>query len=196
MIIRPAQEEDAHGIARVHVDTWRSTYAGIVPQKFLDGLSPEARIDSWQKQIRKTPDEMCIIVATTDDGEVIGFACGGPERTGEYGFSGELNAIYILAAHQRKGIGRCLVKSVAHWLKVHGMTSLLVWVLTENPARRFYVSLGGQPEFEQEIEIGGVRLQETGYGWREIDTLLSQLSANCPPANNLHPIKTSNHPTT
>jgi GNAT superfamily N-acetyltransferase len=195
MIIRPAQEKDAHGIARVHVDTWQSTYAGIVPQKFLDGLSHEARIGSWQEEIRKTPDQMCITVATTDDGEVIGFACGGPERTGEHGYPGELYAIYVLAAHQRKGIGQCLVKSVAHWLKMRGMTSLLVWVLIKNPARRFYELLGGQPEFEREIEIGGARLQGTGYGWREIDSLL-KLSADCPPGNNLRPIKTSNPPTT
>ena len=40
-LIRPATLEDAPAIARVHVDTWRTTYAGIVPDEHLAKLSYE-----------------------------------------------------------------------------------------------------------------------------------------------------------
>jgi hypothetical protein len=43
LVIREAAPADAPGIARVHVDTWRTTYQGIVPDQFLARLSYEAR---------------------------------------------------------------------------------------------------------------------------------------------------------
>ncbi len=39
--IRPAVAADAAAIARVHVDTWRTTYRGIVPDEHLAKLSYE-----------------------------------------------------------------------------------------------------------------------------------------------------------
>ena len=41
MHIREATLDDVPGIARVHVDTWRTTYPGIVPAEHLAGLSYE-----------------------------------------------------------------------------------------------------------------------------------------------------------
>lgn len=40
-IIREAQIADAPAIARVGVDTWRSTYCGIMADDYLDDLSYE-----------------------------------------------------------------------------------------------------------------------------------------------------------
>jgi hypothetical protein len=44
MVIREARLDDALAIARVHVDTWLSTYRGIVPEDYLARLdySPRA----------------------------------------------------------------------------------------------------------------------------------------------------------
>ncbi len=38
-IIRPGKSSDAEAIAKVHVIAWRETYAGIVPNDYLDSLS-------------------------------------------------------------------------------------------------------------------------------------------------------------
>lgn len=51
MIIRRAIISDAPGIAKVHVDSWRTTYKGIIPQSFLDGLSYEQRTKLWENNI-------------------------------------------------------------------------------------------------------------------------------------------------
>ena len=37
--IRKATARDANAIARVHVDTWRDTYAGIIPDRILLRMS-------------------------------------------------------------------------------------------------------------------------------------------------------------
>ncbi|MEA1854613.1 MULTISPECIES: hypothetical protein [Cytobacillus] len=46
--IRKAVIEDAMGIAKVHVDSWRSTYATIFPQEYLNRLSYEKRETLWK----------------------------------------------------------------------------------------------------------------------------------------------------
>ena len=38
MNVRPARPEDARRIAEIHVETWRATYPGVVPQEVLDEL--------------------------------------------------------------------------------------------------------------------------------------------------------------
>ena len=49
ILIRKAELEDAKGIAKVHVDSWRTTYKGIVPDTFLENLSYENREQIWKK---------------------------------------------------------------------------------------------------------------------------------------------------
>ena len=38
-MLRRANINDAAAIAKVHVDTWKSTYKGIVPDDYLSSLS-------------------------------------------------------------------------------------------------------------------------------------------------------------
>ena len=47
MRIREASPTDATAIARVHVDSWRTTYAGIVPADYLANLSYVQREQFW-----------------------------------------------------------------------------------------------------------------------------------------------------
>src|SRR5205809_105170 len=88
--IRPARVEDAAGIAKVHIDSWRTTYKGMVPDEHLAGLS-----------------------------------------------------------------------------------SMLVWVLEQNPSRHFYEALGGQYMRSKPIEVGGAQLVEAAYGWGDMRVLLT-----------------------
>ena len=47
--IRDAEIEDATGIADVHVQTWQSTYAGVLPGEYLVGLSVGRHAVMWHK---------------------------------------------------------------------------------------------------------------------------------------------------
>ncbi|MEH1967766.1 MULTISPECIES: GNAT family N-acetyltransferase [unclassified Nostoc] len=98
---------------------------------------------------------------------MVGFASGGQERTGDRLYQGELYAIYILEKYQRQGLGYCLVSTIATRLLQPGISSMLVWVLDDNPASRFYQSLGGQQVYQKQIEIATVQLVEVAYGWTD-----------------------------
>lgn len=168
MIVREANFSDASAIAKVHVDSWRTTYRGLVPDDFLANLSYEQRQSMWERHLNNTDSETFVYVAEDESGQVVGFVSGGPERTGHQVHRGELYAIYILEACQRRGIGRGLFEAVVERLERGGLSSMLVWVLADNPSRRFYESLGGELAGKQQITIGGATLDEVAYGWADI----------------------------
>lgn len=168
MLIRKAQLEDAAGIAKVHVDSWRTTYKGIVPDSFLESLSYEKREQIWRSGIEANG----VYIAEDESGRIVGFASGGAERTGKYeAYIGELYAIYLLEGQQGNGVGRKLVRSVVDDLKEKKLNSMLIWALEENPACRFYEKLGGKKVDTAEIEIDGKKLGEVAYGWDNLSDL-------------------------
>lgn len=174
MLVRVAGAGDAGGVARVQVDTWRTQYRGLVPDAFLDGASYEERTQRWTRGLTQPQTEHCAYVAQTADGTIVGFATGGPDRDGDPEYAGELYAIYILAAHQGRGLGRRLVHAVAAHLATHGRHSMLVWVLKANPSCHFYEALGGLAVRQRLIEFGGLTHDEIGYGWTDTTVLLSR----------------------
>jgi GNAT superfamily N-acetyltransferase len=172
--IREATCTDALAIAHVHVASWQTTYRGLLSQEFLEGLSVSSREKYWQDVLCAEHRNDCMLVAVDND-EVVGFASAGTERTGSYNARGELYAIYLLASHQREGIGRKLVKSVAQWLLQAGIDDMLVWVLRDNPSWHFYEKLGGKAVGAQLVMIGGVTFEETGYHWSDITVLVKEM---------------------
>lgn len=169
MRIREAKPEDAEAIARVHLASWKTTYPGVIPQSYIDGLKVEDGIARWKERLAQTAGP--IVFVGEDEAGVFGFAAGGAVMHPVEGFDGELGAIYLLASHHKRGAGRALVRAVAGEMRERGFRNMVVWALRENSACRFYERLGGVKVGEQAITIGGVELPEVAYGWREIGQL-------------------------
>ena len=170
-LIRKAGVADAAAIAKVHVDTWRSSYRGIVPDSVLDGLSYDDREARWRERL--SGRGRGFLVAEDDAGDVVGFAWGGPQRSGVPEYAGEFYALYVLPDRQRQGVGRLLTASVAGELVERGMRSMLVWALADSPYRRFYESLGGRLLDKQAFySSNGVELPEVAYGWADLGVLV------------------------
>lgn len=169
-LVRPAQPTDAPTIARIHVESWRTTYKGLMPDEVLANLSVERRENYWRDTITKPDAPEFVLVAETDGG-VVGFASGGPERENHPIYKGELYAIYLLESDQGQGIGRALAAQVARRLVDQGFTTMLVWVLTGNPACHFYMALGGQEVGRKPFSMNDVSLEEIAYGYDDIRAL-------------------------
>jgi GNAT superfamily N-acetyltransferase len=168
MIIREAVLTDAPGIARVHVDTWRSTYRGIVPDELLANLSYEARERMWDTAISHANDSNFVYVAEDTQERIVGFASGGTSQSGDPAYTGELYAIYVLQEAQGKGVGRGLFGEVVQRLARSGIHSMILWVFRDNhSSRRFYEAMGGKLLYEKEFELAGTRLTEVAYGWKD-----------------------------
>ncbi len=167
--IRSAIAADAEAIAHVHVESWRSTYAGILPADFLAELSEADRAAQWRAWLGQ---DVVVLVAELD-GRVAGFISGGPARDGVRGCDAELYAVYLLEGAQRAGMGTELLRVLAGRLVERGLKSMVVWVLEVNPAREFYMKRGAVYAASKLIEVGGVELTEAAYAWGDISPLLS-----------------------
>jgi GNAT superfamily N-acetyltransferase len=174
IIIRNAAPSDAASIARVQVDTWRTTYRDIVPDDFLASMSYEEFAGRWRSRLEAPEPGRFIHVAGMEDDRVVGFASGGREREGDTIFTGEVYAIYILQEFQGKGIGRKLIGAAARRLRAGAHQSMLVWVLADNPSRRFYGAMGGEEVRRKTIMIGGADLEEVAYGWRDLTAIAEE----------------------
>ncbi|SEM68103.1 GNAT family N-acetyltransferase [Lihuaxuella thermophila] len=166
MRIRKANPSDAEEIARVHIKSWQTTYRGIVDDEVLDNFDLGERVELWNRILTH---RSIVYVAEHAEGNIVGFASGGKERSDDYPYDGELYAIYLLQEYQGQGIGKKLASAVLGELKQQGMTSALVWVLAENPARRFYEALGGKEIATQPLTIGKKTFQEVAYGWSNLN---------------------------
>ncbi len=181
--IRRASPADAPAIARVHVATWRETYAGLLPDDLLANLSVERREAQWAAQIAASgaPGDLNrVVVATLEGCGVVGFASCGPEREPESGFDAELYTIYLLAEYHGRGIGRELFLRACEEAVAVGFRSLRLWVLEGNPTAGFYAHLGGEPVGRKGLVLGDGSYLEAAFGWRD---LLTMRGARIPHSN-------------
>ncbi|HXV49673.1 MAG TPA: GNAT family N-acetyltransferase [Candidatus Binatia bacterium] len=176
-MIRGAELSDAQAIAKVAVDTWRTAYKGIMSDEFLSALSYEKVEATWQKILSDSGRDRFGYVASDDGDAVIGFIHGGPERERSPEYAGEIYAVYVLEAFQRRAVGRRLTGALVQRLMDAGLLSLLVWVLEKNRSRAFYEALGGQLLGQKQISVGGTELVEVAYGWRDARRLIENCSA-------------------
>ncbi|GER89184.1 N-acetyltransferase [Dictyobacter vulcani] len=171
-MIRQATLEDAPAIARVHVESWQSTYRGIIPDTYLDNLSTAPRERMWTRILSATADTSIVLVAVDKAGEIVGFINGGRERDNDPVYNAELYAIYLLDSCHGHGTGRALTQALAAHLVQAGYSTMLVWVLADNPTVGFYQHLGAHYLRSKRDEIGGADLEEAAYGWSDIRALL------------------------
>lgn len=163
--VRRAEVDDAHAIARVHVETWRAAYAGIVPAGYLERLDVTARIHRWEQSLAENAS--ATFVAVNEDGRVVGWSSFGASRDPDSTTDGELYAIYVDAAHWGYGHGRALLVHAVDMLRDQGFATVTLWVLAANGrARRFYACGGFAPDgAEKIVVIGGAELPELRYRW-------------------------------
>ena len=167
LIIRSAEVEDAAAIARVHVDAWRSTYPGMIPQRYLDRLTVENRSIGWVRLLERAPPDVITLISEDDD-QVVGFVTGGRLRHSDLRFEAEIASLYVLPGRQRAHHGRRLFLAASNRLAKAGYKGLFIWVLADNArARKFYEAMGGVAIAEITRPFAGQPLREVGYGWTE-----------------------------
>ena len=176
--IRKAKPGDESHIAKVHTDSWRSTYTGLIPDNFIASFSVEKRTLLWAETIRqmnKTEGRTIVFVCEDSLGKIIGFIAGGAEREADCGFDAELYALYLYKDQQKKGIGRLLTCELTRWFIKFAYKKMRVWVLENNPSCNFYQKIGGKNlPSTKTFDSDGRTFKEIAYGWDNL-TELSRL---------------------
>ncbi len=163
---------DAAGIAKVHVDTWRTAYPKFMSATLLANLSYEERTERHAKSLEDESIRSRYFVAQSSKAGIVGFVCGGANRGADNDvFTAELYAIYVSDAFQGHGLGRRLVHAWARRTYEQGYRSAKLWVIRDNSAsRKFYESVGAVLVTESHIDpIDEIEpIAHSAYGWLDL----------------------------
>ena len=160
---RRARTDDAGSIAAVHVATWRTAYADLLPRAVLDAQSESVRAAFWSSYL-DGPNWPAFVAQ--DASGVTGFASCIPCRDRDIAVPtvAELAALYVLREESGRGTGSALLGRCKREASDRGCLSLSLWVLEGNRlARRFYdkhgFELDGARVHDERLEADEVRMR-------------------------------------
>jgi ribosomal protein S18 acetylase RimI-like enzyme len=173
--VREARAEDAAGIARVHVETWRASYAGLVPYAYLVGMNEQGQTLVWQRLLSSRGHESVLVAeaATADGRQLVGFGSFGRARPGMLPYRGEIYTLYVAVDWQGRGLGRRLLGGMFRAMMRDGLSDAFLWVLSSNPSRFFYEAMGGDRAATRQEAFAGTLLDETAYAWPDLEGWLA-----------------------
>jgi ribosomal protein S18 acetylase RimI-like enzyme len=174
--VRPARPADAPAIAKVHVETWRAAYAGLVPDTYLVGMCEERQTQTWQRLLgQRGPEWVLVAEAARGQGRhIIGFGSFGRARPGKLPYRGEIYTLYVAGDWQGRGLGRRLLSGMFRVMVKTGLPDAYLWVLTGNPTRFFYEAMGGERAATRQEAFAGTLLDETAYAWPDLEAWLAK----------------------
>ena len=139
---RLAESQDADALARVRRQAWESAYRGIYPDELLDGFDYRDHAARFLRNM-ENPDMKVYILE--DGSEAVGFfVISDPERPFYKDFPVCLNALYLIPAYHRMGIGRRMMDFARDWCRQRGYNRFFLSCnLYNHRARAFYEAMGG-----------------------------------------------------
>ncbi len=163
MILRPAKPDDLDAIASLHVQSWRGTYRGIMPDDFLDGPVEGDRLSHWRELMEEVGGGRIILVAEVD-GALAGFVTAKP--SGEDGVDAYIEHIHVRPALKGAGIGRKLLAEATDRLIGQGHGSAYLLVFSDNHQTiGFYERLGGVTTSDGTEQVAGRQIARSRVVW-------------------------------
>jgi ribosomal protein S18 acetylase RimI-like enzyme len=166
--IRRARKSDARAIAQIQVETWRSAYAGILPDRVMVEMSVDSKASYWRRVIERQGEHELVLVAEVPLAGLVGFASCGRARAGSPVEGGEIQTLYVLPDWQEQGFGRRLLCNCLRIVRGATMQAAFAWVLAGNPSRFFYEAMGARRMGERVEQLWGTEVTEVAYGWHDL----------------------------
>ena len=181
--VRPARLEDAATLARIYVETWRDTYAGVLPDQMLVGMSDTRHAAAWAHELRTSDRFGDTLAAELPNDGIVGLSTVGSTRRDASALidGGEIYRLYVAPAFQNRGIGRALMLGSFDWLIERRRGAAMLWVVAQNPSRFFYERLGGIRLGERTEHMGGTAVHEIAYGWPDLKAARERLQRTTSP---------------
>jgi ribosomal protein S18 acetylase RimI-like enzyme len=156
--------DDSEAIARAHVAAWKAAYRGVFPEEYLNDLTAEDRLPWWRERLASYENVGHHILVVEDDGQVVGFASGGPSD-GDDPRAAELWQLYLDPKAWGRGLGAAVFDELVSRLRSDGFASAVLWVAPENRrARRLYEGRGWVDAGVQKTEsLWGIEVAAVKY---------------------------------
>ena len=168
---RFARLSDADAIARLHTQSWRETYRGILRDDYLDGNIAEDRLTVWSSRLAEPAANQRILVAE-ENGALCGFICLYLDEDPQLGTL--IDNLHVASGQKGKGIGLGLMREAARQVIPQATQPgfhLVVYEINQS-AIQFYDRVGGQSiRTEQYATPGGGQATIFRYVWRSVADL-------------------------
>jgi ribosomal protein S18 acetylase RimI-like enzyme len=173
----PATPADADLLAAMHTESWRQTYAGLLPDAYLSREAPDERRAAWRARMLDGADGPLEVTLARVGGQPAGFACLAPQAEPAHGIY--LDNLHVLPAFHGHGLGKLLLAHCAQRVATGWPgRPLFLYVLEGNAqAREFYRRLGGTESESFEDEFPGAEGQVSirRVIWPDVGALLTRL---------------------
>lgn len=181
----PAGAGDAPEVARLHAESWRHAYRGLLPDTYLDGQAGSERLAAWSARLRDGAEGPLEVTLAHVDGRAAGFSCLRPLAEPERGVY--LDNLHVLPGFQGFGLGKhllahCAGRAAGAWPG----RPLFLYVLDGNAqARDFYRRLGGTESapFPDRFPGPDVDVAVRSVSWSDVPALLRRLAPGAGPAS-------------
>ena len=169
--VRPGLPDDAAGIARVQVVTWRTAYRSALPAAVLDDWDAESAEALWRTAITSPPTPGHGVLVALEQNTIVGFAAFGPpeltaaEQSDPAGPTSEISTLLVEPRWGRRGHGSRLLSAVADLAGGSGAARLQVWLLEDDRVSAgFYESAGWAPDgWARTLDTGDAPLREVRW---------------------------------
>jgi len=157
--IRQAADEDIPAIAHIINEAWKTAYAGIVPQSYLDGIREEDKVVRLREGLERVQHMRYYVLS--ENGVPVGAASLHRARNGDLPDAAEFSFFYFLPSVWRRGYGRQLLDHLKLVSAGAGFRRLCCWVLEQNVrAVSFYESQGLLRDGKRQTETIVIPLEE------------------------------------
>lgn len=167
-----ARPGDADALARVHAESWKATYRGILPDAYLDSEVDDERAQYWHNAMAAT--KYPIVKLAREGGAVLGLIALHDDPEDEtYDFT--IEHLHLLPNSKGRGLGRALMKEAAMAAQADGAHRICLWVFEDNTAAiGFYERLGGVTDAYGTDKFAGGDAPDRRIGWHDLDGLIAR----------------------
>lgn len=139
--MRYATIDDYVSIAKLHHDSWHSTFDTMLPKVYTLEQTQEFLNSYWKKFFEKKDKEKMVLVALHEN-TIVGFIAAGPidnPSKSMAGYTREIHKLYVSVNSTSRGIGTILLRHCLKELSGLGHDRVMVRVFHKNSkACKFY----------------------------------------------------------
>ncbi|MBO4815926.1 MAG: GNAT family N-acetyltransferase [Clostridia bacterium] len=153
--IEKPKKEDAEEIAKLVIDSWQTTYKGLIDENYLNNMNVEEAKNRWEKEIEGNKK----ILIYKENDKIVGVIKYGESESEKE--NGEIYVLYVKPEEKRKGIGTKLVKTAKQELLKNNYKNMIVWCLDGNEiGENFYLKSGGDKQENRLYNVNGIDIKE------------------------------------
>lgn len=169
--IRPATPADCPALAQVQITSYQTAYANFFPPTYFAHFTEAEQTQDWLDWLKAQKPSDFLLVAVTPEQRAVGYVLATAQPNIYQHYASEVDAMHVLPAFQRQGIGGQLLRAATRALQASGCPSTMLWTIKGNPIRRWYEQLNGRLLGEKTKTIEDWAVTEVAYGWDDIAVL-------------------------